>query len=79
MDHNRKAAPPVEVGTSANTASINQTKHTVSLPQNQHTSQTKKPWHLTRLWIAHMLVRMACWEMLLAALAVFFGGGLVHV
>lgn len=79
MDANRKTAPPEKVGTLGKTASINQTKHILNIPQNQHTSKTKSPWHPTGLWIAYMLVRMACWEMLLAALAVFFGGGLVHV
>jgi hypothetical protein len=78
MSAKRKAASPFQVGTLGKTASINKPKHTLKLPQNQQTTKAKSPLHLTRIWIASLFVRMACWEMLLAALAVFLWGGLVH-
>ncbi len=65
-------------GTLGKTASNNQSNSTLSLQENQQASQTENPLHLTRSWIASLLLSMACWEMLFAALAVLFLGGLAH-
>ncbi len=78
MDAKRKAASPSQAGTLGKTASIKQANGNPILPQNQQPSETNKISHQARVWIASWFVRIACWEMLLAALMVLFFGGLVH-
>ena len=79
MEAKRKAASSVKVGTIEETASRNLPNITHDLLQNQQPTQAKHRYHMTLLWVAPMIARMTCWEMLLAALAVLFRGGLTHV
>lgn len=78
MDAKRKAASSVKVGTIEETASIKLPNITHNLLQNQQTTQAKHYYHMTLSWVATMIARMTCWEMLLAALAVLLRGGLTH-
>lgn len=79
MDAKRKAASSIKVGTIEETASRNLPNTTHNFLQNQQTTQAKHRYHMTLPWVATMIARMTCWEMLLAALAVLFRGGLTHV
>lgn len=78
MDAKEKAAFSVKVGAIEETASKYLPNITHNLSQNQQTTQTENSLYLKQPWVASLLVRMACWEMLLAALAVLLWGGLVH-
>jgi hypothetical protein len=78
MDAKRKAASSVKVGTTEETASRNLPNITHNILKNQHTTQTTRHYHMALLWVAPIIWRLTCWEMLLAALAVLFRGGLTH-
>ena len=75
MNKNNKAAFPT-VGAEEKTASIQQKSQTniiALLPAGQ--AENLNTFHVRR-WIKTLLVHLACWELLPAALTVFLLGGL---
>lgn len=78
MAYKRKAASPSKAGTLGKTASIKQANDTPILQRNQQPSQIEIFSTQAKILVASLFERIACWEMLLAALMVFLFGGLVH-
>lgn len=77
MAANEKAAFPFKADTLEKAASNTQVYHN----RNRPISQQYRPGdqsHVTRRWLKTLLVQLACWETLPAALAVILAGGLRH-
>jgi len=74
MDAQQKTSSSFKAGKLEESASKPLPNTILDLLQNQQTTQEENSSYLTQPWVASLLVRIAYWEMLLAALAVLFLG-----